>query len=387
MRTIFVVWLALLLIGAPTVGFAAFDDVTLTTDTVITAGGVSLSVTGSSAVVESITVDSESFSFVLLSGSELQISSSDKKVLATNSPDQFITNNECGSSSSVLKHSSTASGSYTITVTPKSSTCSGNATTAAAPTTSTSASSPGGGGIVPSALSNINASPSTVAQSTPTPAVSQAPVVAAPVSTPTASPTSVSAAFSRAFSPGATHSDVKRLQQLLNSDPETRIAESGIGAPGNETAYFGSLTTKAIQKFQVKYGVAKPGDVGYGNFGPKTRSKVEEVFSSGATPAPVAAPQTTSVGATPASFTKPFAPGATHSDIKRLQQLLNSDPDTRIAESGVGAPGNETAYFGSLTTKAIQKFQVKYGVAKPGDVGYGNFGPKTRAKIQEVFPQ
>ncbi len=133
--------------------------------------------------------------------------------------------------------------------------------------------------------------------------------------------------------------------------------------------------------------MAKPGDIGYGNFGPKTRSKIEEVFSSGATTVPVVAPQTTSVGAISASFTRPLSPGATHSDVKRLQQLLNSDPDTRIADAGVGAPGNETEYFGSLTTKAIQKFQLKYGVAKPGDIGYGNFGPKTRAKIQEVFPQ
>ncbi|MBU1092004.1 peptidoglycan-binding protein, partial [Patescibacteria group bacterium] len=53
--------------------------------------------------------------------------------------------------------------------------------------------------------------------------------------------------------------------------------------------------------------------------------------------------------------------------------------------SGVGSPGNETEYFGSLTEKAVQKFQEKHGIAKKGDSGYGYVGPKTRAKIAEVF--
>jgi len=61
--------------------------------------------------------------------------------------------------------------------------------------------------------------------------------------------------------------------------------------------------------------------------------------------------------------------------------------DTKVAESGVGSPGNETEYFGTLTKKAVQKFQKKYGIAKEGDSGYGYVGPKTRAKLQEVFKQ
>ena len=46
---------------------------------------------------------------------------------------------------------------------------------------------------------------------------------------------------------------------------------------------------------------------------------------------------------------------------------------------------NETTTFGSLTEKAVQKFQVKYNLAKEGDSGYGTVGPKTRAMLQEVF--
>ena len=389
MKRIF--FLAGLLIFAPVLAFATFNDVSLTTDAVISVGGISLTVSGSSDVVESITVDTSSFSFTLSTGgdSSLKVVSSDRRVLSTNAGTQYITTNECSGSASTLGHTFSGLIPVTVSITPQTSTC-GTSATSAVVSSSSSSSSSGGGGITPASLNNPTP-PSTVAQNvgiTVTPAAIVS-VVAAPV-TQTTPALSVSAVFIRVLSPKTSHADVKRLQQLLNSDPDTRIAESGVGSIGNETMYFGSLTTKAIQKFQVKYGVANPGDVGYGNFGPKTRAKVQEVFISSVSPASQSAPAVTepsSVSMPPvsAAFTRPLSPGASHADVKRLQQLLNSDPDTRIAESGVGSIGNETMYFGSLTTKAIQKFQMKYGVAAPGEVGYGNFGPKTRAKVQEVF--
>jgi len=88
-----------------------------------------------------------------------------------------------------------------------------------------------------------------------------------------------------------------------------------------------------------------------------------------------------------AVFSSGLGKGMTSADIRRLQQLLNKHADTQISSSGVGSPGNETEYFGSLTEKAVQKFQAKYGVAQEGDSGYGYMGPKTRAKIKEVFSE
>jgi peptidoglycan hydrolase-like protein with peptidoglycan-binding domain len=41
--------------------------------------------------------------------------------------------------------------------------------------------------------------------------------------------------------------------------------------------------------------------------------------------------------------------------------------------------------FGPNTLKAVQKFQVKYGIASPGMIGYGRCGPKTRLKLNELF--
>ena len=83
-------------------------------------------------------------------------------------------------------------------------------------------------------------------------------------------------------------------------------------------------------------------------------------------------------------FAKALKTGSTNIDVKKLQLILNSDSDTQIASSGVGSSGNETNYYGSLTRKAVEKFQVKYGIAKSGDEGYGTVGPKTRAKLNDL---
>jgi len=72
--------------------------------------------------------------------------------------------------------------------------------------------------------------------------------------------------------------------------------------------------------------------------------------------------------------------------ILTLQQFLNLDPQTRVAQTGAGSPGKETSFFGPATRQAVQKFQLKYGiVSSPRDPGYGVVGPKTRAKINELL--
>lgn len=72
--------------------------------------------------------------------------------------------------------------------------------------------------------------------------------------------------------------DVKVLQQLLNKDPQTRITTSGPGSPGQESSTFGGLTEKAVQRLQEKYGIVVAGQLGYGIVGPRTRSKLEELY-------------------------------------------------------------------------------------------------------------
>lgn len=62
-----------------------------------------------------------------------------------------------------------------------------------------------------------------------------------------------SAAPSRALTLGDSNEDVILLQIELNQSPDTRIAESGPGSPGNETGYFGAKTLDAVKRFQAKY--------------------------------------------------------------------------------------------------------------------------------------
>ena len=68
-------------------------------------------------------------------------------------------------------------------------------------------------------------------------------------------------------------------------------------------------------------------------------------------------------------------------EVKQLQELLAQDPE-------IYPEGKTTGYYGSLTRKAVQRFQKKYGIASSGNentTGYGLVGPKTLAKIKEVL--
>ena len=78
-------------------------------------------------------------------------------------------------------------------------------------------------------------------------------------------------------------------------------------------------------------------------------------------------------------FNKNVIPGSKGAEVTRLQQLLATDKSIYPA-------GIVNGTFGPLTKKAVVTFQIKYGVIKKSnDAGAGNLGPKTRAKIQEVF--
>jgi peptidoglycan hydrolase-like protein with peptidoglycan-binding domain len=64
--------------------------------------------------------------------------------------------------------------------------------------------------------------------------------------------------------------------------------------------------------------------------------------------------------------------------VHLLQVLLAKDPS--IYPEGV-----ISKYFGNLTKKAVQKFQEKYNISSKGLAGYGQVGPKTKAKLIELY--
>jgi len=88
------------------------------------------------------------------------------------------------------------------------------------------------------------------------------------------------------------------------------------------------------------------------------------------------------------TFTQNLTTGDTGTEVQNLQKFLNMDPDTQLATSGAGSPGNETSYFGSITASGVTKFQNKYSAEVLAPVGLstgtGYWGPSSRAHANVV---
>src|SRR5438552_1578212 len=97
--------------------FSAYNDVTIAASTSLSMGGYTLNITGSSAVLESITVGTSNFSVTMLPNSYIQVTSqSGNQMSVSNS--NFTLTNSCASSSSVLTLTSVdQTGSVTVTPT------------------------------------------------------------------------------------------------------------------------------------------------------------------------------------------------------------------------------------------------------------------------------
>ena len=105
---------------------------------------------------------------------------------------------------------------------------------------------------------------------------------------------------------------------------------------------------------------------------PSAQPSITPKASSVAQPSPVAQ-------AVSPVFNKDLAKGAKNDDVKRVQQLLAQDKE-------IYPEGLTSGFYGKLTENAVRNFQIKYGVIKSAnDPGNGKLGPKTRAKLKEVF--
>lgn len=81
------------------------------------------------------------------------------------------------------------------------------------------------------------------------------------------------------------------------------------------------------------------------------------------------------------SLTQNLQRGSSGQQVTDLQTALKTD-------ATVYPEGLVTGFFGALTEKAVQRFQAKYSIVSsgtPATTGYGRVGPKTRAKLNEVF--
>ena len=291
-----------LLLGFALPFFAlATDNVTFSGNSIIQISGIDLTIVGS-AGLNTIEVNGSSFSVYLDPGQVIEITSSDKRKLSIPTVGSAQIGFQCTSATSkyTVTNPSGAQGA-TTTVTMLSDTC-------AVEGGGGGGGGGGGSGVAPTI-------PVQIGEPVATP---QIPTPSVPVPT-VATPTAVSASpvFTSGLDRGMRNADVKRLQQLLNSVADTRIAESGPGSSGNETEFFGSLTEQAVQKFQVKYGIAQSGDAGYGYVGPKTRAKLQEVFT-GSAPAAIAAPTELPAVMEPAGDMT-----ALNTQVSELQAMIN----------------------------------------------------------------
>ena len=358
----------------PGLALAAADDVTLTTDTVLSAAGVTLNVSGSSATIETITVNSDNFSFTLQNGSSLQVTAPNLNQLSASTA-IMKTTDTCNSSSSILKYEGT--GEKTVTITPLAALCSstgsGGSQASESSSSSSSSSSGGGGGSSSTATTATTATTVTTATTATTPATQ----------TTTTSTTGAQAqlnallaqlttlqqqaggSFTQNLDVGAAGEDVRALQRFLNTTGFS-VNTAGPGSPGNETATFGGLTRAALARYQAARGISPA--VGY--FGPATRARITSEQIGGVASSPTMPSST-------GSFTMDMETGSTGSEVQALQQYLNTH-GYMIAESGPGSPGSETMRFGTLTRTALIKLQEANGISPAA----GYFGPKTRAFVE-----
>lgn len=76
--------------------------------------------------------------------------------------------------------------------------------------------------------------------------------------------------------------------------------------------------------------------------------------------------------------------GSRGADVMNLQKVLNMYPQTQVATSGAGSPGNETTYYGAATRAAVNKFHalhlVELGITAPT----GNAFAGTRGLLNAI---
>lgn len=289
--------------------------------------------------VTSITVSSDDIQVTLDPGQFIRLDTADRKEVTLSDISGLTISVECTSVDYNTRIDVPSGGSQrTFTITPSSTTCTTGGSGGSA---STGGGGGGGGGpiILPPALAPTPA---------PTPAPAPAPAPVAPA---------VSAIFGIDLAFGSRGGDVTRLQQLLATD-------SSVYPEGSVTGYFGNLTVKAVRAFQAKYGLSQVGRVG-----PATRAKLAEVFGAGQTPSAVPTPATPVA----AGLTRELNPGARNGDVKTLQEFLAKDKD-------IYPEGLATGFYGPATTRAVKRFQKKYGISQVGRVG-----PATLKKLQELM--
>jgi len=121
----------------PGLAFAAYNDVSLTTDAVLSVNGITINVSGSDATIESIAVGATTFTVTLADGSSFYVVAPSLNELSADT-ETGMTATYCDSSSSALAY--TATGALTVVITPSATLCA-SAGGGSSPSSSSSSSS------------------------------------------------------------------------------------------------------------------------------------------------------------------------------------------------------------------------------------------------------
>jgi len=271
---------ATLALLVPSLALAAYNDVTLTTDTILSVNSSDITVVGTSAVVESMEVGATTIIFTMPTSSHIEMRSASGTAL-TASDSTILTVNTCSTGNTAMSFNNTGDSTITETVTVGSAHCTLSAGGGGGGSSFGGGGGGGGGTVTPSPTPTPTPTPS------PTPSASNAELGALLAQlrsliaifqslggtvTPAMSAflnASPNASFMRDLKAGSTGDDVKGLQVFLNTHGYA-VASSGPGSPGNETTRFGAATRAALAKFQKANGISPAA----GYFGPKTRAAV-----------------------------------------------------------------------------------------------------------------
>ncbi|MDO8590058.1 MAG: hypothetical protein Q7R69_02200 [bacterium] len=129
----------------PSLAFAAYNDVTLTTDVVFSVNGITINATSSTGTIESIEVGSDSFSVDILANSSFKVTAPNlNKLSASTGQGQDV--NICNSTESTLGYNLLGtSETITVTIVPSTTLCADP--TEVASSSRTDEAGGGGGGV------------------------------------------------------------------------------------------------------------------------------------------------------------------------------------------------------------------------------------------------
>ncbi|AMN44723.1 right-handed parallel beta-helix repeat-containing protein [Rhodoplanes sp. Z2-YC6860] len=187
----------------------------------------------------------------------------------------------------------------------------------------------------------------------------------------------------------STHGISASIDQGVGSVPLNGSVTSSLNRAGNQTyslAVTGadgviatcsvSLAVKSREAPQI-FGLS-PTAPGY---------QVQNSLSASATTTTVEVGETGKTAASVQSFTHTLKLGDLDQDVQQLQKFLNTHGAV-VTESGGGSVGNETQFFGTLTFRALLRYQNLHAdqILKPAGltVGTGFFGAATRAYVNSV---